>query len=57
MIPEWKQKYPDCVNSNSKKSDEYNKIVIESMGGGLNVNDINENKIIRKIAKEVIIEK
>ena len=57
LIPEWKQKYPDCVNSNSKKSDEYNKIVIESMGGGLNVNDINENKIIRKIAKEVIIEK
>ena len=57
LIPEWKQKYPDCVNSNSKKSDEYNKIVIESMGGGINFDELNENKIIKKIAKEVIIEK
>ena len=57
LIPEWKQKHPDCVNSNSKKSDEYNKIVIESMGGGVGVNEFNENKIIKKIAKEILIEK
>jgi len=58
LIPEWKQKHPECINSNSKKSDEYNRIVIESMGGGANINDdFSENKIIKKIAKEVIIDK
>jgi hypothetical protein len=58
LIPEWKQKNPDCINSNSKKSDEYNKIVIESMGGGINIDDeLSENKIIKKIVKEVIIDK
>jgi len=58
LIPEWKQKHPDCINSNSKKSDEYNRIVIESMGGGASINDdFSENKIIKKIVKEVIIDK
>ena len=58
MIPEWKQKNPDCINSKSTKSDEYNKIVIESMGGTLdNENELNEARIIKKIAKEVFIEK
>ena len=58
LIPEWKEKYPDCVNSYSKKSDEYNQIILESMGGGVyNDEIINENKIIKRIAKEVIIDK
>jgi hypothetical protein len=58
LIPEWKQKHPECINSNSKKSDEYNRIVIESMGGGVNINDdFSENKIIKKIVKEVVIDK
>jgi len=58
LIPEWKQKNPECINSNSKKSDEFNKIVIESMGGGINIDDeLSENKIIKKIVKEVIIDK
>ena len=58
LIPEWKEKYPDCMYSHSKKSDEYNKIVLESMGGGVFNDDIlNENKIIKRIAKEVIIDK
>ena len=53
MIPEWKAKYPDCIYSDSNKSDIYNHIIYESMDN----NDENENKIIKKIAKEVIIEK
>ena len=58
LIPEWKAKNPECINSYSSKSDEYNKIVLESMGGNLyNENLNNENKIIKKIAKEVIIDK
>jgi len=58
LIPEWKAKNPECVYSNSHKSDEYNKIVLESMGGGPDIdNDCYENKIIKKIAKEVVIDK
>lgn len=58
LIPEWKEKNPDCTNSYSKKSDEYNKIIIESMGGELCDQDIGvENKIIKRISKEITIEK
>jgi hypothetical protein len=57
LIPKFKEKYPDCGKSHSNKSDQYNKLIIEAMGGlGDNDNE-NENKIIRKIAKEVIINK
>ena len=58
LIPEWKARNPDCIYSHSKKSDEYNKIIIESMGGGVDIDDkVIENKIIKKIVKEVIIDK
>ena len=53
ILPEFKAKYPDCIYSDSKKSDQYNKIIIES----LNDSKENENKIIKKIAKEVIVDK
>jgi hypothetical protein len=56
MISEWKEKFPDCIYSDSLKSDEYNKIIVESMGGPGN-NLSSENKIIKRLAKEVIIEK
>jgi hypothetical protein len=57
LIPEFRAKYPDCGKSDSTKSDQYNKLVIEAMGGSCNEDFDNENKIIKKIAKEVIIEK
>jgi hypothetical protein len=54
----FKEKYPDCMKSESKYSDMYNKIIIEVMGGDPKINDIdNQNKIIRKIAKEMTIDK
>jgi len=56
LIPEWKAQNPDCVNSQSKKSDEYNKIIMESMGGSIDDNSI-ENKIIKKIVREIVIDK
>jgi hypothetical protein len=56
-IPEWKAKYPDCIYSHSKKSDQYNHIVIEAMGGSGD-NDVEKaDKIVKKIAKEVTIDK
>jgi hypothetical protein len=57
MLFLFKSKYPDCIYSNSNKSDQYNKLIIETMGGQGN-NDIEkENKIIKNIAKETIISK
>jgi len=53
----FKELYPDCIYSHSKTSDQYNKIIIEALGGSKNENNDNENKIIKKIAKEVLINK
>ena len=57
LLPDYENKYPECMNPESKKSDEYNKIIMETMGGGVNNGEKNKGKIIRKIAQKVIIEK
>jgi hypothetical protein len=56
-IPEWKAKYPDCIYSDSKKSDQYNHIIIEAMGGSGDNDSEKADKIVKKIAKEVTIDK
>jgi len=57
LLYDYKNKYPDCNKSDSKYSDQYNKLIIEAMGGMEN-NDIDkEDKIIKKILKEVTIKK
>jgi len=57
LLPKFKEEHPDCGNYHSKFSDQYNKIVVESMGGSGN-NDIEkEDKIIRNISKNVTIDK
>ena len=53
LLPAFKDKYPDCNSSTSNHSDKYNKIIVESM----DTDGENENKIITKITKEVIVEK
>jgi hypothetical protein len=54
MIQKFKEIHPDCIHSNSNKSDQYNKIIIESMCD----NDTEKDaKIIKNIAKGVVIEK
>jgi hypothetical protein len=57
LLPIFKEKYPDCIKSISPYSDQYNKLIIEAMGGSGNEDFDNENKIIKKIAKEVTIDK
>ena len=57
QITQFKAKYPDCNTSESKYSDKYNKIIIESMGGAGDNEKENEDKIIRNITKEVTINK
>jgi hypothetical protein len=57
LIPEFKDKYPDCIKSDSKKSDQYNHLIIEAMGGQGNNDVEKENQIIKNIAKEITIDK
>ena len=56
LVPQWKAKYPDYKDSTSIYSDKYNNMIIEVLGGDDNTEQ-SENKIIRKIAKEVVIDK
>ena len=57
LLNEFKEKYPDYNNSSSKVSDRYNHLLIESMGGKGDNDVEKENKIIRNVTKEVIVEK
>jgi hypothetical protein len=58
QINEWKKKYPDCTDSESRKNDLYLKIVSNSMSGLTTEEQLkNYEKIISKVAKESIIDK
>ena len=57
LLNEFKEKYPDYNNSSSKISDQYNKILIETMGGKGDNDYEKENKIIKNLSKEVVLEK
>jgi hypothetical protein len=53
LISEWKKQNPDCYNSDSIKSTKINKMIMEVM----ETDPIKRDKIIKNIAKEVIINK
>jgi hypothetical protein len=57
LIPKFKEEHPDCLKASSKFSDQYNKIIVESMGGSGDNDKEKEEKIIRNISKQVIIDK
>jgi hypothetical protein len=57
MFKKFREKYPDCDTYESKKSDLFNKIVYESMGGKGDDEWVKHNKIIHKITKQVGIDK
>jgi len=53
----FKDAHPDCNKYHSKFSDKYNKIIVESMGGTGDDDWEKEEKIIKKISKEVGVDK
>jgi hypothetical protein len=57
LLPEFKQIHPDCIKSSSIFSDQYNKMIVESMGGSGDNDSEKEDKIIKNITKEVSIDK
>jgi hypothetical protein len=57
MLKAFREKYPDFDDGDSRRSNQYNKIVIEAMGGKGDNEYEKDTKIIKKIAKVVGIEK
>jgi len=57
MFKEFREKYPDCEEYDSKKNSQYNTIVYEAMGGKGDNDYEKDTKIIKKIAKVVGIDK
>jgi hypothetical protein len=54
MVKEWKKINPECSSSKSHKADVYSHIMIQAVCSN---NDVNNHKILKKIAKEVTIDK
>ena len=58
QIQTWKDENPGCCDSDSKKNDQYLKIVMNAMSGGSGEEqNSNIDKIIKNITKSVIIDK
>jgi hypothetical protein len=57
MLPKFKEAHPDCIKSTSAYSDQYNKIIIEAMGGRGDNDFEKEEKIIKNVLKVATIEK
>jgi len=58
QISEWQKLHPDFSNPDSKQSDKYMQIVLNSMSGSTKEeSDKNYEKIAKNVIKEVLIEK
>lgn len=55
-LNDWRDKYPDCMDCESQYNDIYIKLMLEACGGRGD-QSAGENKIIKNIAKEVVINK
>jgi uncharacterized protein YxeA len=53
ILNTWKETHPKCMDSKSNQSDEYMKVVSKVMDGDVE----NINKVIKKVAKQVFIDK
>lgn len=58
QISEWQKAYPDYKDPESKQNEEYLKMICKAMSGSTKEESMkNYNKIIKNIAKEVVIDK
>jgi hypothetical protein len=57
MFAKFKEVHPDCLTYHSKYSEQYNKIVYESMGGKGDDDYEKNEKIIKNVLKEVVVDK
>jgi len=56
LVKKWSDTYPESLNNESRLNDKYMMLVIQSTGGNGAIMD-SENKIIRRIVKEIVIDK
>ena len=57
LLKKFQELHPDCMQYHSKYGDKYNKMMYEAYGGKGDNYTEKENKIIRNIAKNVVIDK
>ena len=57
MFAKFKDVHPDCLTYHSKYSEQYNKIIYESMGGKGDDDHEKNEKIIKNVLKEVVVDK
>jgi hypothetical protein len=57
LLPKFKEAHPDCTTAASKYSDQYNKLIIEAMGGRGDNDTEKEAKIIKNITTVTTIDK
>jgi len=57
LILKFKEKYPDCILLDSQYCEQYNRLIIEAMGGNGDDDNIKEQKIIKNITKNIILDK
>jgi hypothetical protein len=57
LLKDFKAKYPDCEKSESKHSNNYDKLVVEAFGGKGDNDEEKEYKIIKNILKDIKIDK
>jgi Txe/YoeB family toxin of Txe-Axe toxin-antitoxin module len=57
LIQKFKEKHPDYNEYHSKYSTQYHKLIIESFGGSGDNDVEKEDKIIRNIAKNIVVDK
>ena len=57
MFEKFRDAHPDCLKYHSKYSDQYNKIVYESMGGKGDDDHEKHEKIIKNVLKQVVVDK
>jgi hypothetical protein len=56
LVYNWSNAYPESKDNQSRLNDKYMKLVYQSTGGSAPIVE-SENKIIRRIAKEIVIDK
>jgi hypothetical protein len=56
LVYNWSNAYPESMDNKSRLNDTYIKLVLQSTGGSGPILE-SENKIIRRIAKEIVIDK
>ena len=57
LLLEYRELYPDYINASSVRSDQYNEIFLQALGGTGDNDFEKEEKIIQKVSREVFVDK